>query len=472
MTNTKITTTTNRPDFKEKVGYGLGDFASSMYWKIFSVYLMVFYTDVFGISAAAVGTMFLVTRIWDTVNDPIMGVLSDRAESRWGKFRPFLLFGAIPFAVIGVITFITPDLSTTGKLVYAYVTYTLMMMAYTSVNVPYASLLGVISPYSEDRTSLASYRMVFAFAGSIFAFLLIDPLIGFFSNLAGDSPDLQQGWTYTMVVYGIIAATLFYFTFLLTRERISPPKEQSKSIKQDFTNLLHNKPWFILLGAALSTLIFNSMRDGSAVYYFKYYFEIQSFDFLGVSLGITTTYLVVGQAANIVGVVLAKPISSVIGKKQTFMYAMFLAAIFSCGLYFISEQQFLIILALQVIVSMCAGIIFPLLWSMYADIADYSEHTTGRRATGLIFSSSSFSQKMGWTLGGAITGWSLALFGYEANVEQSEQAKEGLRLMISFLPAIGALISGLFIIFYKLTDDVVFDINKQLNVKRATNTPS
>lgn len=465
-------TINDRPDFKEKVGYGLGDFASSMYWKIFSVYLMVFYTDVFGISAAAVGTMFLVTRIWDTVNDPIMGILSDRVESRWGKFRPFLLFGAVPFAVIGVITFITPDLSTTGKLVYAYATYTLMMMAYTSVNVPYASLLGVISPYSEDRTSLASYRMVFAFAGSIFAFLIIDPLINFFSTLGTDAPDLEQGWAYTMVVYGVIAATLFYFTFLLTRERISPPKEQSKSVKTDFKNLLKNKPWFVLLGAALSTLIFNSMRDGSAVYYFKYYFEIETFEFLGLSLGITTTYLVIGQAANILGVVLAKPISSVIGKKQTFMYAMFLAAIFSCGLYFMTEEQFLMILVLQIIVSMCAGIIFPLLWSMYADIADYSEHTTGRRATGLIFSSSSFSQKMGWTLGGAITGWSLALFGYEANVEQTEQAKEGLRLMVSFLPAVGALISGLFIIFYKLTDDVVVDINNQLNAKRTASTSS
>lgn len=465
-------TNNSRPGFKEKVGYGFGDFASSMYWKIFSVYLMVFYTDVFGISAAAVGTMFLVTRIWDTLNDPIMGVLSDRTETKWGKFRPFLLFGAVPFAVIGVITFITPDFSPTGKLVYAYATYTLMMMAYTSVNVPYASLLGVISPYSEDRTSLASYRMVFAFAGSIFAFLLIEPLISFFSHLGSDVPDLEQGWTYTMVVYGVIAAILFYLTFLLTKERISPPKEQSKSVKQDFKNLLKNKPWFVLLGAALSTLIFNSMRDGSAIYYFKYYFEIQSFDILGISLGVTTTYLVIGQAANILGVILAKPISAVIGKKQTFMYAMFLAAIFSCGLYFMTEEQFLMILALQFIISMCAGIIFPLLWSMYADIADYSEHTTGRRATGLIFSSSSFSQKMGWTLGGAVTGWSLAIFGYEANVEQTEQAKEGLKLMISFLPATGALISGIFIIFYKLTDDVVSDINNQLNVKRnAGNSP-
>ncbi|WP_440876581.1 MFS transporter [Thalassotalea sp. PLHSN55] len=461
-----MTVLANRPDIKEKIGYGLGDFASSMYWKFFSVYLMVFYTDIFGISAAAVGTMFLITRIWDTANDPIVGVLSDRVNSRWGKFRPFILFGAVPFALIGILTFTTPDLSTQGKLVYAYVTYTLMMMAYTIVNVPYASLLGVMSSHTEDRTALASYRMVFAFAGSIFAFLLIDPLISFFSDIGTGEPDLERGWMLTMVVYGVIAAGLFFCTFALTKERIQPPKSQKNSIKADLKNLLANKPWFILLGAALSTLIFNSMRDGSAVYYFKYYFEIESIELLGFSLGVTTTYLIVGQAANILGVVLAKPISAILGKKQTFMFAMFGAAIFSCGFYFMNEQQFLFILLLQVLVSICAGIIFPLLWSMYADIADYSEHTTGRRATGLIFSSSSFSQKMGWTLGGAMTGWTLAIFGYEANVEQTEQAKEGLKLMISFIPAAGALLSGLFIIFYKLTDDVVADINKQLMDKR------
>ena len=459
---------TDRPNIKEKIGYGLGDFASSMYWKLFSVYLMVFYTDVFGISAAAVGTMFLLTRIWDTANDPIMGVLSDRVQSRWGKFRPFLLFGAVPFAFVGVLTFTTPDLSMQGKLVYAYVTYTLMMMAYTVVNVPYASLLGVMSPHTEDRTSLASFRMVFAFAGSIFAFLLIDPLISYFSDIGTGTPDMQRGWMLTMVVYGLIAATLFYFTFKLTKERVQPPKSQSNSLKSDLKNLMANKPWFILLGAALSTLIFNSMRDGSAVYYFKYYFDKDSFEVLGLSLGITTTYLIVGQAANILGVMLAEPISSRIGKKNTFMNAMFGAAIFSCGLYFMNEEQFMLILLLQVIISMCAGIIFPLLWSMYADIADYSEHTTGRRATGLIFSSSSFSQKMGWTLGGAMTGWGLALFGYEANVEQTEQAKEGLRMMVSFIPAVGALLSGIFIIFYKLTDDVVADVNRQLSAKRAS----
>ncbi|MER2490553.1 MFS transporter [Catenovulum sediminis] len=457
---------TQQLKFKEKLGYGFGDFASSMFWKMFSVYLMIFYTDVFGISAAAVGTMFLVTRIWDTANDPIMGIVADRTNTRWGKFRPYLLWGAIPFALIGVLTFTTPDWSNEAKLVYAYCTYTLMMMAYTAVNVPYGALLGVMSANSDDRTQLASYRMVLAFAGSIFAFVLIDPLTQFFTHLT-ETPDPQTGWMLTMVVYGCIAAILFYFTFAWTKERIQPPATQQSSLKKDFKNLATNKPWFILLGAALATLIFNSMRDGASVYYFKYYIQSPEWSFLGLSFGITTVYLVLGQASNIIGVVLAQPISKRLGKRNTFMYAMFSAAILSCLFYFLDEGQLTLILMLQVVISACAGIIFPLLWSMYADIADYSEYTTGRRTTGLIFSSSSFAQKMGWTLGGALTGWTLAYFGYVANVEQTDVAKEGLRYMVSFLPAIGAMISALFMIFYRLTDDYMQQVNQELYARRA-----
>lgn len=457
--------TSSQLDLKEKIGYGFGDFASSMFWKMFSVYLMIFYTDVFGLSAAAVGTMFLITRIWDTANDPIMGILADRTDTKWGKFRPWLLWGAVPFAAIGVLTFTTPNWSIESKLIYAYVTYTLMMMAYTAVNVPYASLLGVMSSNSNDRTQLASFRMVFAFAGSIFAFVMVDPLLNIFSHL-GDAVNPQQGWMFTMMVYGCIAAVLFYLAFSWTRERVKPPAHQQTSLKADFANLVQNKPWFILLGAALSTLIFNSMRDGAAVYYFKYFIESPEWSFLGLTFGITTVYLVIGQAANIIGVVLAQPISKRFGKRNTFMYAMFLAAILSVCFYFLTSQQILLILGLQVLISACAGIIFPLLWSMYADIADYSEYQTGRRATGLIFSSSSFAQKMGWTLGGALTGWTLAYFGYVANAEQTESAKEGLRIMVSFLPALGAMLSALFMIFYRLTDDYMENVNQELSARR------
>jgi len=452
----------DRPGFREKIGYGFGDFASSMFWKLFAVYLMIFYTDVFGIGAAAAGTMFLVVRIWDAVTDPIVGIIADRTNTRWGKFRPFIAFGAIPFALVGVLTFTTPEWSMQYKLVYAYVTYSLMMVVYTLVNVPYGSLLGVMSSHSEDRTSLASFRMIFAFAGGMASLAMVEPLLDYFSVVGGGEPNLESAWMYTAAFYGVLCAILFYFTFAWTKERVQPPKEQKNALKADLKNLAKNKHWFILLGAALSTLIFNSIRDGAAVYYMKYYFAVDSVDIFGISFGLITTYLVIGQASNLLGVMLAKPVSTCIGKKNTFMFAMFIAAALSASVFYYVDTQVWLILLSQVLISICAGIIFPLLWAMYADTADYSEYTTGRRSTGLIFSSASFAQKMGWTIGGAITGWTLAIYGYEANAEQSETAKEGLRMMVSYFPALGALLSGIFIYFYSLTDDIVEDINNNL----------
>ena len=454
---------------KEKIGYGFGDFASSMFWKIFSVYLLYYYTDIFGISAAVVGTMFLITRIWDAANDPIMGIIADRTETKWGKFRPYLLWMAIPFGIVGVLCFTTPELSVSGKIVYAYITYALMMMVYTAVNVPYASLMGVMTADLKDRTSLSTFRFIFAFAGSILVLATAEPLVGALSRISSGVIDVQQGWQYTMVVYACIAAVLFYFTFAWTKERVSPPKEQKISLKEDLKNLGKNRPWFILLGAGVATLIFNSLRDGSAIYYFKYYFQNQEafqIPILNVAINYSTLYLVLGQAANIIGVILAKPVSDKIGKKNTFLYAMLIAAVFSCIFYMFDESQVTLIFAFQFLISICAGIIFPLLWSMYADIADYSEWESGRRATGLIFSSSSMSQKMGWTLGGALTGWMLSIYGFEANVVQSEATQNGLKMLMSFIPALGALISAIFIFFYKLDDKLMMKISDELSNRR------
>ncbi|WP_207495801.1 MFS transporter [Aridibaculum aurantiacum] len=454
---------------KEKVGYGFGDFASSMFWKLFSVYLLFYYTDVMGLAAAAVGTMFLVTRIWDTVNDPLFGIAADRTETRWGKFRPYILWMAVPFGLMGILTFTSPGFSTAGNLVYAYITYTIMMMVYSAINVPYASLMGVMTPNIKDRTTLSTFRFIFAFAGSILVLACAEPLVDVFGKTAGGTADLERGWQWTLVVFAIIASTLFYFTFAWTKERVKPPKEQETSLKEDLKDLSKNKPWFILLGAGVFTLIFNSLRDGSAIYYFKYYFANQQAFMLpgfDVAINYSTLYLVLGQAANIIGVVLAKPISDKIGKKNTFLYAMLLASALSCIFFTFSENDLMLIFSFQFLISICAGTVFPLLWSMYADIADYSEYRTGRRATGLIFSSSSMSQKLGWTLGGALTGWLLAVWGFEANAVQSAEAQTGIRMMLSFIPAAGALLSAAFIVFYKLSDSFMLEVSNDLVARR------
>jgi glycoside/pentoside/hexuronide:cation symporter, GPH family len=455
---------------KEKIGYGLGDAASSMFWKIFSMYLMFFYTDVFGLAPAVVGTMFLITRIWDSCFDPLVGIIADRTKSRWGKFRPYLLWTAIPFAIIGVLTFYTPDFDEKGKIIYAYVTYSLMMMIYSIINVPYASLLGVMSGDRKERTTLSSYRMVFAFGGSLLALWLIEPLVNHF----GGSLNSKEGWLYTIIIFGIITTIFFWGCFFLTKERVQPINDEKPNLKEDLNDLLKNKPWWILLGAGIGALIFNSIRDGAAVYYFKYFVSSTvsySFNILGETFAMTPTtlYLVLGQAANIIGVIVATPIANKIGKKKTFFGAMTLAAILSVIFYYLGKEDVLLIMVFQVLISICAGCIFPLIWSMYADSADYSEWKQGRRATGLIFSASSMSQKFGWTIGGAATGWLLGYYGFQANVVQTTTTQTGIQLMLSILPAIAATVSVLFIFFYPLTEEKLQAIEDDLNDKRNIN---
>lgn len=399
----------------EKIGYGFGDMASSMFWKLFGTYLMIFYTDVFGLPAAVVGTMFLITRIWDSAFDPIVGVVADRTHSRWGKFRPYLLWLAVPFGIIGVLTFVTPDWSPIGKLVYAYVTYSLMMMIYSAINVPYASLLGVMSPNPKERNTLSTYRMTFAYIGSFIALLLFMPLVNFFSGNSKDLGDQQTGWTMAVVVIAILCIILFFGCFAWTKERVKPIKEAQNPLKEDLKDLFKNKPWWILLGAGVAALVFNSIRDGATVYYFKYFVVEEDYatvSFFGMSFVLSGLYLALGQAANIIGVIAAAPVSNRIGKRNTYMWAMIIATVLSVIFYWFDKEDLIWMFVFQALISICAGSIFPLLWSMYADCADYSELKTGNRATGLIFSSSSMSQKFGWAIGTAITGWLLGFLAF------------------------------------------------------------
>lgn len=460
----------------EKIGYGLGDMSSSMFWKLFGAYLMIFYTDVFGISAAVVGTMFAVTRVWDSFFDPVVGAVADRTSSRWGRFRPYLLFLAVPFGVIGILTFLTPPFGQTGKIVYAFITYALMMMVYSAINVPYASLLGVMSPDPTDRNTLATYRMTFAYLGSFLALLLFMPLVNAFGGGNSGGPmlgwltALQAGWLMAAGVIAVVCVLLFLGCFALTKERVRPVRQGKTSLKTDLRDLLHNRPWWILLGAGVASLVFNSIRDGATVYYFKYYVDetaVGSISFLGLPFVLSGLYLAVGQAANILGVILAAPVSNRIGKRRTFMAAMAVASVLSIAFFWLGKDQLVSIFILQALISVCAGSIFPLLWSMYADCADYSELQTGNRATGLIFSSSSMSQKFGWAFGTAITGWMLAQFGFQANAVQSAETLQGIRMFLSLLPAAGAFLSLVFIYFYPLSEQKMRQITHELEEKRT-----
>ncbi|KAA6301645.1 MAG: Inner membrane symporter YicJ [Candidatus Ordinivivax streblomastigis] len=466
---------------KEKIGYGFGDMASSMFWKIFGMYSLFFYTDVFGITAAAAGTMFLVARLWDSFIDLLIGIAADRTKTRWGRYRPYLLWFAVPFAVMGAITFFVPSFGETGKLVYAYVTYSLMMVIYSLINVPYASLLGVMSPDPKERNTLSSYRMAFAFIGSFITFMLLQPLIDFFANLFGTETTILQtvsestvstapiGWVCGVGAIGLLCVVLFLLCFRWTKERVEPiNNNEDTSIKQDLKNLAHNAPWWILVGTGLAALLFNAIRDGVAIYYFRDYVQVAyRMPFTGWDTA--TIYFLVGQAANLLGVVLAPSLSAKYGKKKTYMIAMLLAAVFS-SLFYIIPNQIGWILTVQVLISICAGYVLPLLWSMFADIVDYQELKTNRRASGLIFSSSSMSQKLGWALGAALTGWVLFWFGYQTDIaEQSTQTILGERLMISLFPAVSCIIAFVGMMFYPLSDKKIKEVTIELEKRRKHN---
>jgi GPH family glycoside/pentoside/hexuronide:cation symporter len=467
---------------KEKIAYGFGDAASSMFWKIFGMYSLFFYTDVFGITAAAAGTMFLIARLWDSFFDVFVGIAADRTKTKWGKYRPYLLWFAIPFAVMGVFTFYAPDLSSTGKLVYAYITYSLMMIVYSLINVPYASLLGAISADPKERNQLSSYRMSFAFIGSFVTFMLLQPLIDFFSKTF-DADSVTQaaktaeasvstsviGWVMGVGVIGIICVILFLLCFIWTKERVQQiESEENVSIKTDLKNLFHNAPWWILVATGLAALLFNAVRDSVAIYYFRDFVKL-NYKMAGTGWDITTIYFLVGQAANLIGVMAAPSISAKYGKKKTYMIAILLAGLLSIVFYFI-PNNIVWILALQFLISIFAGYVLPLLWSMFADIVDHQELLTGRRATGLIFSSSSMSQKLGWALGAALSGWILAWFNYIPDaVTQSADTIFGEKLMISLLPAACCVLAFVGMFFYPLSDKKVKEISEELNSRRQNN---
>jgi len=473
MMNTKVT-------LKEKVGYGFGDMASSMFWKIFGMYSLFFYTDVFGITAAAAGTMFLVARVWDSFFDLFVGIAADRTKTRWGRYRPYLLWFAIPFSVMGVITFFVPDFGVTGKLVYAYITYSLMMIVYSLINVPYASLLGVMSPNPQERNVLSSYRMSFAFIGSFITFMLLQPLVDMYGRTFGSEQALvvvEQaeasistspiGWTMGVATIGVICTILFFLCFRWTRERVQPVNDdEDTSVKQDLKNLFHNAPWWILVGTGLAALLFNAVRDGVAIYYFRDYVQV-AYRVPFTGWDVTTVYFLVGQAANLIGVILAPVISSRYGKKKTYMIAIAGAGALSVVFYFIPNSLGWILL-LQTLISLCAGYVLPLLWSMFADIVDYQELKTNRRASGLIFSSSSMSQKLGWALGAALTGWILFLFKYNPDIaQQSMETIFGERLMISIIPAVCCIIAFFGMMAYPLSEKKVKEVTAELEAKRA-----
>lgn len=468
--------TFSKAKLSEKIGYGFGDMSSSMFWKIFSYYLPIFYSDVFGLKPQHAAFLLLITKLYDAISDPVMGMIADRTHTKWGKYRPYLLWIAIPFAVIGIMSFYTPDAGYTFKHIYAYVTYILMMTVYTAINVPYGAMLGVVSESSKEKSVFSSYRMFFAYIGSFIAMAIFavfeKSIVGTVRIVdgvekvakgVGDAAPMQ--WTAVVSIVAVICAVLFLLCFLFTRENVKTVNEEKRpsSIKKDLKALASNKPWWLLLGGGIGLLLFGSIRGGAAAYYFS--------NILGTDAILTCAiFLFIGEIAQMAGVPLAVPVSDKIGKKSTFLYVLLFIALLSCLILFLPQNKtgFWMLLVIQILICIAIGIVSPLLWSMFADVADYSELKNGSASTGLIFSSSSMAQKFGGALGAFMLMQVLALSGYSKDViVQSNTTLEAIKALMSYIPAIGALLGAACLTLYPLTTSTMKSIQSQLEKKRG-----
>jgi GPH family glycoside/pentoside/hexuronide:cation symporter len=341
----------------------------------------------------------------------------------------------------------------TGKIIYAYVTYNLIMIAYTFVNIPYSAMLGVISPNSQERTSVSTYKFVLAFVGAFVVQGLTLPLVGFFGN-----GNQAVGFPITMAIFGVIACILFYITFKTTRERVKAPENQKSSLKKDLKNLVSNRPWMYLLVMSVFTLGYIIIRSGKIIYYFKYY--------IGSEI-LTALFMVLGTIAVIAGVACTQFLAKKFGKKNLYIAVMLLTTILTVLFYFIPKEQIVLIFALHILISFIMAPQAPLLWAMYADTADYSEWKNNQRATGLVFSAAIFSQKFGIAIGGGLAGWLLAMFGFIANTQQTPETLDGILMMMSFIPAIGSFIPAIAAFFYELDDKKMKQIELDLEARKS-----
>ncbi|MGJ8725149.1 MAG: MFS transporter [Roseibacillus sp.] len=450
----------SRISLGEKVGYGCGDLASNFVFHIVNAFLLFYYTNVYGIAPAAAGTLFLVAKLWDAVTDPLMGTLADRTHTRFGKYRPFLLWMAIPYGIIGFLAFLGPDLDDGGKLVFAYVTYIALMTIYTAINVPYSALMGVITPDPDERASLSTFRFWGAFSAQLVIGLALFPMLAAFGGR-----EHVTSWRGAMVVFSILAIILFLTTFFTTRERVPPQKDQSQNLGMNLGLLARNRPLVIMLVVAVLTLGYSGIRWAITHHYLSQVANLSGEKIILV-WGKFDLFYTGGPLAFILGLFMTKKVIALFGKRNALLGLTVLNGVAMIAFYFLPPENYAAIFWLNVVAAFIAGPTPAIVWAMYTDVADYGEWKFGKRITGLTFASAMFFQKVGLGIGGALAGWLLGYYGFVKDTELTAQTKEGITLMFSVFPGVCAILTACVLLFYKLTDNDVKKISLELEERR------
>ena len=465
----------NKLSFREKFGYSLGDLSANLVFQTLMMFLLFFYTDVYGIEPGVAGTIIFVGGIIGAAFNIIMGAIADRTSTRWGKFRPWILWTSLPFCFIAVLTFTTPDLGYSGKIIYASVTYLLLLLVYSANNLPYSALSGVMTGDMVERTSLSSYRFVAVTIAQFITLVLLLPLVDFF----GEGNE-RVGYQKTIMLFAIIAFIFFIITFLTSKERIEPDPAQKTSIKNDLSDLIRNRPWIILFLLTMFLFIGLALRGAMLVYYFKDYVSEIELSKLTYFLGFREAkwisneanlgysfFNMVGIIGTLIGIASSRSLAKRYGKRDAFLFGLTIAACLQALFVLYSPAQIRLMFITFLIIGFFYGITTPLLWAMIGDVVDYSEWKNFRRATGMVFSAIIFGLKAGLGLGGALAGYLLSTYGYDSDIIiQSHRVHVGIRLSISVYPAIFFLIGCSLLLFYKIRKKTELRIQFELEERR------
>ena len=486
MTNTNI-----KLSVREKIGYSLGDLSANLIFQTLMTFLAFFYTDVYKIPPASASAIIFTGGMIGAFFNPIMGAISDRTNTRWGKFRPWILWTAVPFGVMAILAFSTPNFGEKGKISYALITYILLVLVYSANNLPYAALSGVLTGNIAERNSISSYRFVAVMIAQFIVQVLLLPLV----LILGDG-DKTKGFENTMGIFAAVGVVFFIITFLTTRERVIPKPEQKSSVREDLGDLIRNRPWIAMLVLTILVFITLSLKGGSYVYYFENYLNeahlatfLNDIGFNGFIDGLNNLLSKIGLHGfqwpedaptsgfslfnaggiifMIVGIFFSKKLADKFGKRDVFGTGLFLSAICLLVFVFYSPESIAIVFVTQILHGFFYGLTIPLLWAMIADVADYSEWKNNRRATAIIFSAMIFGLKAGLSIGGSLVAGILAGFGYDESMAvQNHEVINGIKLLVSVFPTITFMIGVGCLFFYAIDKKKEVQIEKELIERR------